>query len=158
MCPICENVISSGLALVRHIKTHHLDSRSYFCEECENSFNTIANLHSHVSIVHCEPSVYCKFCDYTAMTQSRMCQHICLYTKGECCDACGKSYPTLHALLLHKHLHLKHVDLPCSACDAVFKSKVLLMTHLKGKHGDGYCCPCDSPIQHKRHQKKCDQL
>ncbi len=68
MCPICENVISSGLALVRHIKTHHLNSRSYFCEECENSFNTVANLCSHVSIVHHQPSVHCKFCDYTTMT------------------------------------------------------------------------------------------
>ncbi len=68
MCPICKNVISSGLVLVRHIKTHHLDSRSYFCEECENSFNTVANLHSHVSIIHRKLSVHCKFCDYTTMT------------------------------------------------------------------------------------------
>ncbi len=160
MCPIHKDVISSGLALIRHIKAYHPDSWSYFCEECESGFNTVANLHSHVSIVHHEPSVHCKFCDYTIMTWSRMHQHVCLHTKGEHCDICGKSYPTLHTLLLHKHLHLKHVDFPCSACDAVFKSKVSLVTHVKGKHRDGYYCPCsvhfDSPIQHKRHQKKCD--
>ncbi len=161
-CPICEDVISSSLTLIKHIKAHHPDSRLYFYEECENSFNTVADLHSHVSIIHCEPSVHCKFCDYTTMTQSRMHQHVHLHAKGEFCDVCGKSYPTLSALLLHKYLHLKCVDIPCSACNAVFKSKVLLVTHVKGKHGDGYCCPCgvqfDSPIQCKRHQKKCDQL
>ncbi len=52
MCPICEDVISSGLALIQHIKAHHPDSRSYFCEECENSFNTVANFCTHVSIVY----------------------------------------------------------------------------------------------------------
>ncbi len=44
MCPICEDVISSGLVLIRHIKAHHLDSQSYFCEECKNSFNIVADL------------------------------------------------------------------------------------------------------------------
>ena len=154
-CPICEDVISSGLALVRHIKAHYPDSQSYFCEECKNGFNTVADLCSHVSIIYHEPSVHCKFCDYMTMTHSRMHQHIHLHTKGECCDICSKS---LYALLLHKCLHLRQMDFPCSAC----KSKVSLVTHVKGKHGDGYCCPCgvqfDSPIQHKRHQKKCDQI
>ncbi len=95
-----------------------------------------------MSIVHREPSVHCKFYDYTTMTQFRMCQHVHLHTKGECCNVCSKSYPTLHALLLHKRLHLKCMDFPCSTCDAVFKSKVSLATHVKGKHGDSYCCPC----------------
>ena len=134
MCPVYEDVISSGLVLIRHIKAHHLDSQSYFCKECESGFNTVADLHSHVSIVHYELSVHCKFCDYTMTTQSRMHQHVHLHTKGECCDICGKFYPTLHALLLHKYLHLKYVDFLCSACDTVFKSKVSLVTHMKGKH------------------------
>ncbi len=40
-CLVCEDVISSSLALVRHIKANYLDLCSCFCKECESSFNTM---------------------------------------------------------------------------------------------------------------------
>ena len=75
-CPVCELVISSGLALGRHIKIEHPDSHSYQCDNCESSYNTVTDLCSHVSIVHRIPSVHCKLCEYTTTTHSRMCQHV----------------------------------------------------------------------------------
>ena len=158
-CPICNLRISSVLALVRHIKSEHPDSRSYCCDTCDSTFNTVADLRSHVSIVHKAPSVHCKFCEYTTTTRSRMRQHVRLHTKGERCNVCSKTYPTLRALLIHKRLHMRRTDFQCSDSEVVFKSKISLATHCKGKHGEGYHCPCgarfDSPAQRLRHQKKC---
>ncbi len=143
----------------RHIKTEYPDSHSYQCDSCESSYNTVVDLHSHVSIVHRIPSVHCKLCEYTTTTHSQIHQHVQLHTKGEYCTVCNKTYPTLRALLLHKWLHMGRIDLKCTDCDSVFKSKVSLATHYKGKHGEGYCCPCSvcfaSPVQQKHHQKKC---
>ncbi len=161
-CPVCDLVISSGLALVRHIKSEHPDSCSYHYDSYESAYNTVADLHSHISIVHRVPFVHCKFCEYTATTCSQMHQHVWLYTKGKCCSVCSKTYPTLRALLLHRCLHMHHTNFQCEDCDATFKSKVSLATHCKGKHGEGYCCPCGacfaSPVQHKQHQKKCNHM
>ncbi len=101
ICPVCEIVVVSGLALIRHFHEDHPDSRSYFCKKCEKSFHTIVDLRSHVSTVHKPQSVYCKFCNYTTTTHARMRKHVRIHTKGEKCNVCDKSYLTLHTLMLH---------------------------------------------------------
>ncbi len=159
ICPVCENVVVSGLALIWHLYENHPDARPYFCDKCEKSYHMVANLCSHNLIIHKPPAVHCKFCDYTSTTHARMRKYVRNHTKGEKCNVCDKSYPTVRALLLHKHLHICRVDHACSSCDSIFKSKVSLAMHMKSKHGEGYLCVCgtrfDSPVQCKRHQKKC---
>ncbi len=56
VCPVCENVVVSRLALIQHLHENHPDARPYFCDKCEKSYHMVADLHSYNSIIH---KLYC---------------------------------------------------------------------------------------------------
>ncbi len=76
VCPVCENLLVSGFALICHLCENHPDACPYFCEKCEKSYHTVADLHSHNSIVLKPLAVHCKFCNYTSTTHARMRKHV----------------------------------------------------------------------------------
>ncbi len=55
VCPVCDDVIYSGLALQRHLCSQHPDLCSYVCDDCGSSFLTTKNLSLHVSLIHQDP-------------------------------------------------------------------------------------------------------
>ncbi len=98
VCPVCDIVIFSGLALIHHLQSQHPDSRSYVCDQCGSSFNTTKNLSSHISLIHREPEVKCHFCAYCTMSRAQMHHHVHTHTKGERYTLYKKSFPIVKAL------------------------------------------------------------
>ena len=64
ICPVCDLVIFSSLALICHLCHEHLDLHSYACTQCGSAFNTMKDLSSHESLIYRAPQVKCHFCTY----------------------------------------------------------------------------------------------
>ncbi len=152
-----------GLALrtklAAHLKLYHLDSKNYWCMDCDSAFNTANDLMCHCSNQHSVKKLKYKSCEYRAVTKVRMKLHIRKHTSGLQCDKCGKWYPNQQSLSLHLGLHKSRREFFCSVCKAVFSTGSSLQIHEKGKHGSGFLCWCgrqfDSPAQCIQHSQKC---
>ena len=160
VCPVCDQSQYSSLALIWHLCFKHPDSRSYPCDICGSALNTTKALSCHRSLVHRDPLVSCHFCQYKATSHVRMHRHVCTHSKGEHCQLCKKSFPSVKALSRHTALHGARTQHVCDTCDSVFSMPHSLAMHTHGKHGEGYLCQkCgarfNSPAQHICHQKKC---
>ena len=160
ICPVCDSVFFSGLALIQHLRSEHPDSYSYDCVQCGSVFNTKKDLSSHVSLMHRDPQVKCQFCTYLTTSWARMRHYVRVHTKGEHCALCRKTFPSVRALERHSVLHGHRQKFECDLCDATFSTTSSLVIHICGKYGDGYVCEncqrCfDSPAQRKWHSSKC---
>ncbi len=160
VCPVCDQLQYSGLALMQHLHSEHSDSQSYPCDICGSAFNTTKDLSCHRSLVLCNPLVSCCFCQYKATSHARMHRHVCTHSKGEYCQLCKKTFPSVKALSRHIPLHGARTQHVCDACDSVFSILHSLAMHTCGKHSEGYLCQrCgarfNSPAQCIHHYKKC---
>ncbi len=74
-CPVCDQQLSSGLALECHLKSQHLISKMYTCPSCDVHFNNPCELSSHQSNVHTQ-KVSCTQCAYRMVSRAKMRQHV----------------------------------------------------------------------------------
>ncbi len=155
-CPVCDLGLPSGMALFRHLKSHHPNDRSYECRDCQTFYNNLKELSSHRSNVHHNKFVKCTHCEYQATSCVKMQQHVHCHTQGLLCRKCSKAFPTLVELSHHKHLHDPRDTFECKHCGAEYFTSASLHIHVVGKHGPGYVCTkCntrfDTPSQRARH-------
>ncbi len=158
--PVCALNVSSGMVLYHHLKAQHLNDHPYMCNDCNNSYNNLKELSSHLSTVHHGKFVNCIQCDYTATSRAKMYQHIWRHMQGLLCRKCSKSFPTLTELSQHEYLHNPRDTFTCKYCDTEYLTSASLHIHVVGKHGVGYVCTrCDmrfdTPSQRARHQCQC---
>ncbi len=120
VCPVCNQLQYSGLALIWHFHSEHPDSRSYPCDICGSAFNTTKDLSCHRSLVHHNLLVSCHFCPYKATSHARMCRHVHTHSKGKHCQLCKKTFPFVKALSRYIPLHGARTQHVCDMCDSVF--------------------------------------
>ncbi len=98
-CPVCKADLTSGMALFQHLRSKHPEEKPYTCNDCQHCFNNLKELSSHHSNIHRRCKVSCNQCTYRTTTKAKMCQHICIHTRGVPCPQCGRSFPTLTEML-----------------------------------------------------------
>ncbi len=76
MCPVCKDMLRSGLALDCHWSLLHPFSCCFSCTDCEATFNNLCQVSSHTANVHRRCKVSCKQCDYTTVSRAKMRQHV----------------------------------------------------------------------------------
>ncbi len=161
-CLVCDEMVHSGLALERHMKSRHPLQHPYNYLKCDGSFNNLRELSSHNVNQHTHPKVSCNHCDYCMVSHSWMRMHVRIHTRGIRCDKCQRTFPSATALQVHDKLHCAQRDsLDCNQCDKMYATAMALRIQVQGKHGSGFVCgncfKCfDSPAQLKRHAAKCD--
>ena len=94
-CPVCQQEVSSSVALERHLHSLHPLSREFACLEYTTSFNTQCEVSSHKVNVHRSRKVKCKRCPYTTVSKGKMRQHIRRHMGGQRCGKCMKTFPSL---------------------------------------------------------------
>ncbi len=102
---------------------------NHVCEKCQAPFNNLCEVSSHNSVVHRESTVQCFFCDYRCTTHAWMCQHVRVHLKGEKCDVCEKTFPSIQNLKRHRKLYKERSTFECDQCDSVFHSPFSLSAH-----------------------------
>ncbi len=158
---MCRVGVKSKGALLFHLKSFHLASRTYHCSDCDSTFNNAADLAGHVWSTHSKKKVSCKHCLYKMTLGARMQIHVWIHTSGMCCKMCGQSYPNSRSLCEHAKLHVTRTTSVCTTCEKSFAMEYSLRIHIKGKHGDGYRCVCglsfSSPVQRAHHRRNCSK-
>ncbi len=160
VCLVCKTNLSSRMALFHHMRADHPGKKPYRCDDCQHQFNNLKELSSHRSNIHRRRKVSCNQWAYKTTTKAKMWQHMRVHTGGV---PCPHSFPTLSDMLCYDHLHDERQTFECSDCDAVYHTLNSLRIHQIGKYGEGYICEMcdrrfDMPVQHARHQKKCESL
>ena len=76
-CDICNKTFSYSHALNRHVKTVHLQMRSWTCEFCEAKFKQRSDLNNHVLAKHHKVKPWsCHYCNSHFTQKSNLTKHI----------------------------------------------------------------------------------
>ena len=104
-CLVCDEMVHSGLALERHMRSRHPLHCPYECAKCDNAFNNLRELSSHNANQHTCHKVSCSHCDYCTVSWSWMWMHVRIHTRGIKCGKCQRTFPTTTVLWTHDKLH-----------------------------------------------------
>jgi len=135
-CPICNNILSSRGALVKHLVTHK-DKKPFKCDECKMEFNQNRDLKTHVMQKHTmqRPHV-CGICQKGFVHKFYLMEHMTYHT-GERqfqCFHCGKRFQAQSALTKHIKRHTAVKGFSCHLCPKSFAVKTDLNAHVKFVH------------------------
>ena len=72
MCPVCKDMLGSGLALECHLHLLHPFLHCFSCTDCEATLNNLHQVSSHAANVHRRQKVSCKQCKYTTVSHAKM--------------------------------------------------------------------------------------
>ena len=119
-CEVCEEQFDSKKEILQHRKDVH--NKVYQCEVCMDLFIAREHLTRHVIQVHLEK-------DETKLHHS--------------CEVCGYSTPSVTALKEHINaLHIQKRKYKCNICDFAAKTKDTLNDHMKTHDGFRHF-PCE---------------
>lgn len=96
-----------------------MDSATCNWSECEEKFNSVAELVQHISSSHLESSNS---------------SNLCLWTG---CDRHGQAFHSRSSLNAHLRRHTGEKPFSCSFCQKSFSRSDALSKHLKSNHSDG---------------------
>ncbi|CAH2987571.1 unnamed protein product [Chilo suppressalis] len=104
-CNACNKTYKKKFELNRHIKHHHLQQKSFLCDQCNAKFFSKRGLVDHLS----------------------------RHTGSEtfACDVCGKRFFRLRTLKEHMRFHEDDKRYQCEVCMKTFTQKCSLKNHLK---------------------------
>lgn len=74
-CTECSKSFSSALVLKNHMRTHNTGNKSYTCDFCNASFNTISSLRRH-AVMHTIKVYPCSHCNEQFRTALQLRKHI----------------------------------------------------------------------------------
>lgn len=144
--------MDSNIQLTSHkMATESKRMRKFKCELCEYETSLLANLKTHVRMVHSKiKSFKCNFCEYAATLASTVKQHIKAVhekIKDETCEVCGKSF----SYIAHLRTHVLSVHgvkkFKCKICPFATSNSVNLNRHIDRIPGLRFvlfmsCFPC----------------
>eukprot|EP00092_Neocalanus_flemingeri_P015967 GFUD01017285.1.p1 GENE.GFUD01017285.1~~GFUD01017285.1.p1 ORF type:complete len:344 (-),score=79.52 GFUD01017285.1:292-1323(-) len=135
-CHICDNVLSSRGALVKHLVTHK-DKKPFQCDQCTMEFNQNRDLKTHIMQKHSmqRPHV-CGICQKGFVHKFYLMEHMTYHT-GERqfqCFHCGKRFQAQSGLTKHIKRHTTTKDFSCHLCPKAFAVKTDLNTHIRLVH------------------------
>ena len=135
-CPVCNNVLSSRGALVKHLVTHK-EKKPFQCDQCSMEFNQNRDLKTHIMQKHTmqRPHV-CGICQKGFVHKFYLMEHMTYHT-GERqfqCFHCGKRFQAQSALTKHIKRHTTIKGFSCHLCQKAFAVKTDLNAHIKFVH------------------------
>ena len=141
MCPVCRDMLGSGLALECHLHLLHLLSCCFSCSHCEATFNNLHQVSSHMANVHRRLKVTCKQCDYTTVSWAKMRQHVWKHTKGLRCSKYKSSFLIISAVVAYEHLYEQWQDFwVFTVFQCVQEFDCFAHSCVKATFGQGYLC------------------
>uniref|UniRef100_A0A8C5W7D5 Uncharacterized protein n=1 Tax=Leptobrachium leishanense TaxID=445787 RepID=A0A8C5W7D5_9ANUR len=129
-CSECNKSFNFKSNLLKHYKTH-TGEKPYFCTDCGKDFAYKSNLVTH-QITHTgTKSFSCTECNKRFTHRSSLREHQMVHTgkKAYVCAECGKRFTRSCYLVKHHRIHTGEKPYPCSTCSKAFATKSNLITH-----------------------------
>jgi len=136
-CHYCGKSFFVKGDLIAHIEKIHegkLNDKTYMCEICSKSFNTIFQLKTH-KVIHKEKQLKCQLCPKAFHWKSSLEAHMmsCHMNNGpkklHTCEFCGKSFADKSNYKSHRYTHTQEKPYNCDGCGKGFIRKDVLRTH-----------------------------
>ncbi|XP_053948620.1 zinc finger protein 502-like [Anastrepha ludens] len=145
LCPVCGEAFGRGDILKNHMATHSND-REYQCDKCPIRFKTKISFTKHVRMhakvedvekskpdddTTAKKSFCCHFCGKISKHYftHKMHMRIHAHERPHKCDACGKSFCTVAALITHERIHDNVRPYQCEHCLLSFRQQAHLKEH-----------------------------
>ena len=142
-CSICDQVLSGGAALWKHVRCTHRQLYLYKCEYCQFGSDTWAAIPKHISIHHKDQEagemVTCPKCCATFSSKSSLTRHLpgCGHSDKQfmCAEqGCGKEFRSKANLLSHMEGEHKDNKKSCPYCKNKYVHLASLNTHIVAAH------------------------
>ena len=131
-CDICPYSSKEKKNVSRHKNIQHSDLKVVTCTECGESFKCKTSLEYHMKKKYGEYNEQCKSCDYKAITEAQIKNHIMrVHTqlfKVQCTE-CGKGFTGECYLKYHMTVHTGEKKFKCTFCESRFRNKITLKKH-----------------------------
>ncbi|KAJ0181017.1 hypothetical protein K1T71_003102 [Dendrolimus kikuchii] len=138
-CHICQKVLKQKRTWAAHMRRHY-NIYNYSCDECGNTFITIAELINHRKRHDKNKTLECHVCSYKTNTKKNLTLHLKRHI-GERpykCDHCENSFLTTNELKMHQRKHTHEKPFPCPSCTQRFAYSSNLNKHMQTLHGVTY--------------------
>ena len=142
---------------ISHGKEHgnrvHSKTKSFICEECNQSFSAMKYLRKHQRIHEGTTTYCCSECNESFSSLGDLNMHkILVHYSVKCvynCSECDKTF-AYHCLLKKKHMRSHNKEpqnpnsykTPCLKCNESFSTPSDLQQHKIDCHPQIYCIPC----------------
>ena len=134
------NVWKQKVSLLHHkAKIHGIVIKTYPCDKCDRTFNSLISISSHRRRNHLdENDVKCKFCNLKCPSKQDLTRHLTKNHNGarliKSCNLCTKTY--IDESSLRDHVSSVHHGkrFKCNKCSKDFISKRNLRRHVKLTH------------------------
>lgn len=131
-CNLCTETFSQLSNLHIHLKVQH-GVNPFKCEQCEESFEKETQLSLHMRTSHGAKPFKCNMCEEGFVKKSVLKEHMRISHNVNPfkCDICFKCFTYKNNLRTHIRTH---EPISCSACPAIFESKLELQEHMDNSH------------------------
>ena len=152
-CPECGDVLSSGGALVLHIRARHQGVK-YPCDQCDAVYTTMGNLKVHISSKHDKKRWQCEYCEYQPTKKLLLAKHIQAKHSGIKlkCDQCNYETAKRENLKIHVKTVHEGVRFTCEHCGYQAMRRENLRAHIRDLHMNltFFCNKCQFQTNRKR--------
>ena len=166
VCPICQKVCTSLLALESHTRQHH-SNENHVCDVCSKEFPTKVGLKTHMKR-HSGGKVYKFRCSQCAkgkyQSEEKLQQHILNDHSGleYICVHCPMTFKSNDARHIHERRNHSEKTIKCDHCDMMFALMSAKTAHVKMVHlgkkvtlcplcGEGFTDKCTFEAHVNRH-------
>lgn len=140
---------ATGQKLARHVRSTHVEERSFPCKYCNKSFVKSHHYTRHLRLKHRETirtcrgpfgetdQYRCEQCEDSFATQDELIYHSAIHaTQSLTCPLCQEKSEDVDAVTAHIKSHVNGLEYMCDLCELVFTSKEKLDNHIHNAHGD----------------------
>ncbi|PZC87101.1 hypothetical protein B5X24_HaOG201337 [Helicoverpa armigera] len=148
-CKYCSLRFATGQKLARHVRSTHVEERSFPCKYCNKSFVKSHHYTRHLRLKHRETirtcrgpfgetdQYRCEQCEDSFATQDELIYHSAIHaTQSLTCPLCQEKSEDVDAVTAHIKSHVNGLEYMCDLCELVFTSKEKLDNHIHNAHGD----------------------
>ncbi|CAH1981721.1 unnamed protein product [Acanthoscelides obtectus] len=137
-CKVCLQMFPSYYKLNKHKRQHVQTDNPYKCQQCETSFNSVADLTAHIRVHKGKHPYTCKKCDTGLWTKEELDEHLALHNlkkikqpdKKFRCDVCLKEFGRLYEVERHIRVHTGEKPFICNICNKGYQQRHNLSKHL----------------------------
>lgn len=151
-CDVCKKICKSWGNLKCHYKRHD-KLGNLICSICKNTFNSKADLHSHLAdhkTNHRNKKYFCKYCGKSFEQSGFLFGHeksglACQFPQHKCKLCEQKFYRMLE---LNEHFHNQHISNNCEICDTFYSNKCFELRHHMVLLEPYKCPECDKKFSY----------
>uniref|UniRef100_A0A1B0DNF9 C2H2-type domain-containing protein n=1 Tax=Phlebotomus papatasi TaxID=29031 RepID=A0A1B0DNF9_PHLPP len=140
LCSKCSIQFRDGTLFLRHLKTHHTESKEIIrCPLCYKAYTYVAHLMHHVTKHLKGPQFKCNACVRIFCEEIELQRHISVIHRRVheklICRQCGKILMDYESYEKHSQTHSSK-NIYCPRCPMTFKLKLQMEKHLASQHKD----------------------